>query len=111
MRKRSRPDASESEEEEGLKPKGKPGSEPSIGQQTSYIKNKEARSELYSKLKHKQQKKKRMERKKRQQAHDQAVKEGLEPPPKQIPKVIGELCSGFDNVPPGRLMHDIPDLP
>lgn len=96
---------------------------PTVGQQTSYIKNKLARSEMYSKLKHKQkvraaaagggslstcpsccctircmqpralpccvavQKQKRTERKKRQAEHAKAEREGLEPPPKQVPKV------------------------
>ena len=103
---------------------------PTVGQQTSYIKNKLARSEMYSKLKHKQkvraaaageaaqqstcpsccctvrcmqpralpccvaaQKQKRTERKKRQAEHAKAEREGLEPPPKQVPKVRVTWCS------------------
>ncbi|GAX73016.1 hypothetical protein CEUSTIGMA_g468.t1 [Chlamydomonas eustigma] len=68
-------------------PSGK-GEGPSIGQQTSIIKNKQSRGELYAKLKHKQKKTKKAERKKRQKESEQAEKEGLEPPPKRIPKTI-----------------------
>uniref|UniRef100_A0A7R9VIK0 Brix domain-containing protein n=1 Tax=Chlamydomonas euryale TaxID=1486919 RepID=A0A7R9VIK0_9CHLO len=60
----------------------------SIGQQTSHIRNKLARSEMYAKLKHKHKKEKKKERKKRQKDEAAAEKEGLEPPPKRIPKTI-----------------------
>ncbi|KAG1657804.1 hypothetical protein FOA52_006580 [Chlamydomonas sp. UWO 241] len=61
---------------------------PSIGDQTSGIKNKLARSEMYAKLRHKAQKTKKMEKKKRQKVEEAMVKDGLEPPPKRVPKTI-----------------------
>lgn len=68
--------------------KPKPASAATIGQQTSHIKNKQVRGELYAKLKHKKQKSKKVVRMKRQKAAELAEKQGLEPPPKQIPKTI-----------------------
>jgi hypothetical protein len=60
---------------------------PSIGQQTAGIANKMVRSERYQKLKHEKSKKKKQERKKREREEDKLVAQGLEPPPKKIPKV------------------------
>mmetsp|Transcript_30171 Transcript_30171/g.55130 ORF Transcript_30171/g.55130 Transcript_30171/m.55130 type:complete len:365 (-) Transcript_30171:263-1357(-) len=59
-----------------------------IGQLTSNIKNKLVRSELYAKLKHKQEKEKKRARKKRQKEYAQAIDQGLEPPPKLVTKTI-----------------------
>lgn len=58
-----------------------------IGQKTSFIKNKLVRSERYHKLKHEEKKKKKIERKKRQNEAAKAEELGLPPPPKAIPKV------------------------
>mmetsp|Transcript_33366 Transcript_33366/g.73774 ORF Transcript_33366/g.73774 Transcript_33366/m.73774 type:complete len:347 (+) Transcript_33366:113-1153(+) len=66
----------------------KGGEGPTVGQQTNHIKNKQVRSEMYSKLKHKAKKKKKAERLKRQKEEEKAVRSGLEPPPKKIPKTI-----------------------
>uniref|UniRef100_A0A7S0RIG7 Brix domain-containing protein n=1 Tax=Chlamydomonas leiostraca TaxID=1034604 RepID=A0A7S0RIG7_9CHLO len=64
------------------------GREATIGMQTSGIKNKQKRSELYAKLKHKQKKKKKQEREKRQKEEQKAVAAGLEPPPRKQQKTI-----------------------
>lgn len=60
MLKRNRRDSSDTrdDDDDGPSPsgsrKGEKGGGPSIGMQTSSIKNKQVRGELYSKLKHKQ---------------------------------------------------------
>eukprot|EP00879_Flechtneria_rotunda_P032292 GHRR01035473.1.p1 GENE.GHRR01035473.1~~GHRR01035473.1.p1 ORF type:complete len:215 (+),score=76.96 GHRR01035473.1:367-1011(+) len=59
-----------------------------LGQQTSHVKNKLVRAELYGKLKHKQKKQKRAERKKRQAEAARAEELGLEPPPKKQQKTL-----------------------
>lgn len=87
------------------------GAVASIGEATSGIKNKLARGDVYQKLKSKKQvpilawvsppmlacslnssslmqKVKRVERNKRQKAYEEAEREGLEPPPKAIPKTV-----------------------
>eukprot|EP00798_Chlamydomonas_sp_ICE-L_P012221 gene12221-15352_t len=64
---------------------------PTIGMLTSGIKNKLVRSELYAKLKHTQAKKKGSDRRKRQKEELKMEKEGLEPPPKRIPKTIENM--------------------
>lgn len=58
-----------------------------IGQQTSHIKNKQVRSKQYNQLRHEKNKKKKQERKKRQKEESKAIEQGIEPPPKKIPKV------------------------
>ena len=56
MPKRPRGGEDDGSDGEGpsTRPRGNPGGGPSIGMQTSSIKNKQVRGELYSKLKHKQ---------------------------------------------------------
>ncbi|GIL60265.1 hypothetical protein Vafri_14895 [Volvox africanus] len=56
----------------------------SIGQQTSGIRNKQKRSELYNKLKHQKEKTKTKERRKRQKETARAEELGLEPAPKPV---------------------------
>jgi len=63
------------------------GGAPTVGQQTSFIKNKVVRSMRYQKLKHENNKKKKAERKKREKELARAEDLGLEPPPKKVPKV------------------------
>ena len=58
-----------------------------IGMQTSGIKNKQVRSERYHKLKHEANKKKKADRRRKQKEIAKAEELGVEPPPKQIPKV------------------------
>ncbi|GAB4823717.1 hypothetical protein N2152v2_010763 [Parachlorella kessleri] len=61
---------------------------PTVGQQTSFIKNKVVRSMRYQKLKHEKNKKKKAERKKREKELARAEDLGLEPPLKKVPKTI-----------------------
>ncbi|KAI8466209.1 MAG: anticodon-binding protein [Monoraphidium minutum] len=61
---------------------------PTLGQQTSYIKNKLVRSEKYAKLKHKLKKAKKAERKKRQEEEAKAEDLGLEAPPRKQQRTI-----------------------
>ncbi|GFR41601.1 hypothetical protein Agub_g2325 [Astrephomene gubernaculifera] len=62
----------------------KAGGGGTIGQQTSGIRNKQKRSELYHKLKHQKEKTKAKERRKRQKEAAKAEEMGLEPPPKPV---------------------------
>jgi ribosome production factor 1 len=78
MGKRERDD-----EDEGPSTSG-PNS--TIGQKTSFIKNKIVRSEKYAKLRHEKTKLKRKERAKRQKEIEKAEGLGEEPPPKPVPK-------------------------
>eukprot|EP00882_Tetradesmus_deserticola_P023221 GHRQ01025266.1.p1 GENE.GHRQ01025266.1~~GHRQ01025266.1.p1 ORF type:complete len:255 (+),score=124.50 GHRQ01025266.1:23-766(+) len=64
------------------------GSNATLGQQTSHIKNKLVRAELYAKLKHKQKKQKKVERKRRDAEAARAEELGLEPPPKKQQKTL-----------------------
>lgn len=57
-----------------------------VGQLTSGIGNKRVRSDKYHQLKRAQDKEKRAERTKRQKAYEEAKEQGLEPPPKAVPK-------------------------
>lgn len=59
-----------------------------VGQLTSGIGNKRVRSDKYHQLKRAQDKEKRAERTKRQKAYEEAEEQGLEPPPKAVPKTI-----------------------
>lgn len=61
---------------------------PTIGQQTSHIKNKMVRGAKYAKLKHEKNKAKKKERAKRAAEVARAEELGLEPPPKPVPKTI-----------------------
>ncbi len=58
-----------------------------VGQQTSHIRNKLVRAELYAKLKHKKKKDKKTERKKRDAEAAKAESLGLQAPPRQAQKV------------------------
>ncbi|KAL6752134.1 anticodon-binding protein [Haematococcus lacustris] len=84
-KRRSKQDAGDGDD-------GKPstsGSDgPSVGKQTSGIRNKLVRSEMYAKLKHKALKKKKSDRLKRNKADEKAIAQGLEPPPRQQQKTI-----------------------
>lgn len=73
------------EEDDAPKPSG---DGPTIGQQTSHIKNKLVRSERYQRLKHEENKKKKADRIKKRKEEAKAEELGLPPPPKAIPKVI-----------------------
>jgi hypothetical protein len=59
----------------------------SIGEQTSMIGNKMVRSQRYAKLRHEKSKAKKSERMKKRKEDEKAEKLGLEPAPKQTPKV------------------------
>jgi ribosome production factor 1 len=83
MRKRKADDSN-------VKPASADGA-PTVGQQTSEIKNKLVRSSKYHKLKHEKSKQKRIQRKKRRQEIAKAEELGLEPPAKQVPKVTTVL--------------------
>ncbi|KAK3285637.1 Ribosome production factor 1 [Cymbomonas tetramitiformis] len=69
-------------------PTGVAGDGPSIGQQTSHIKNKQRRTDLYGKLKKKKKDEKVKEREKRAKVAAEAIELGQLPPPKQIPRTI-----------------------
>lgn len=72
-----------------VKSKDEPSSElPTVGQQTAHIKNKLVRSKQYNELRHQKNKKKKVERKKRQRDETKAIEQGLEPPPKRLPKTL-----------------------
>ena len=62
------------------------GPNATIGQKTSFIKNKIVRSEKYATLRHEKTKLKRKERAKRQKEIEKAEGLGEEPPPKPVPK-------------------------
>lgn len=81
MAKRSREDM-----EDGV-PAASPGGA-TVGQQTSYIKNKLVRAEAYAKAKHKAKKAKKAERLKRRKEDEKATQLGLEPPPRKQQKTI-----------------------
>jgi ribosome production factor 1 len=68
--------------------KPEPREEKSIGDQTSYIKNKQRRSEVLSKLKTKKKKLKRVEKDKQAQKDAKAIELGDIPAPKKIPRTI-----------------------
>mmetsp|Transcript_14335 Transcript_14335/g.30711 ORF Transcript_14335/g.30711 Transcript_14335/m.30711 type:complete len:369 (-) Transcript_14335:229-1335(-) len=59
-----------------------------IGEQTSYIKNKQRRSEILGKLKHKKKQQKRADKEKRAAAAAKAIELGELPAPKKIPRTI-----------------------
>ena len=59
-----------------------------MGQQTSYIKNKQVRAARYQELKHKLKKKKAADRRRRQKEEAKAEELGIAPPPRQTPKTI-----------------------
>eukprot|EP00775_Hariotina_reticulata_P008898 gene8898-9075_t len=61
---------------------------PTLGQQTSHIKNKLVRAELYDKLKHKQKKQKKAARNKRAAEEARAEELGLQPPPRKQQKTL-----------------------
>lgn len=64
-------------------------SEPAtVGQRTSHVRNKQARSELYAELKHKAKKAKKAARKKRDAEEAKAAQLGLQPPPRQQQKTL-----------------------
>lgn len=81
MAKRSREDV-----EDGVPVASTSGA--TVGQQTSFIKNKQVRSETYSKLKHKAKKAKKQDRLKRRKEEEKAIQLGLEPPPRKLQKTI-----------------------
>ncbi|KAF6265572.1 anticodon-binding protein [Scenedesmus sp. NREL 46B-D3] len=85
--KRQREDGKTAEASSSDKQPGS-GSKATVGQQTSHIKNKLVRAELYAKLKHKQKKQKKVERKKRDAEAARAEELGLEPPPKKQQKTL-----------------------
>ena len=59
-----------------------------VGKQTSGIKNKMARSELYGKLKHQKALEKKKKRVARQKEEERAIAAGETPKPRQVPKTI-----------------------
>ena len=59
-----------------------------VGKQTSGIKNKIARSELYGKLKHQKNLEKKKKRVARQKEEERAIAAGETPKPRQVPKTI-----------------------
>jgi ribosome production factor 1 len=61
---------------------------PTIGQLTSHIRNKQARAELYGKLKRKKSKAKKQQRQQRDQAEAKAAELGLAPPPRKQQRTI-----------------------
>ncbi|PRW33197.1 Ribosome production factor 1 [Chlorella sorokiniana] len=64
------------------------GPDATIGQKTSFIKNKIVRSEKYNKLRHEAKRDKKKARKARQKEEARAEELGIEPPPKAVPKTI-----------------------
>ncbi|GLC42365.1 Ribosome production factor 1 [Pleodorina starrii] len=69
-----------------------------IGQQTSGIRNKQKRSELYHKLKHQKEKSKAKERRKRQKEVARAEELGLEPPPKPVQHTLENTREADDTM-------------
>lgn len=85
MKKRRRADDEDDDDE---RPTTSTPAEVTIGKQTSHIKNKVVRSELYSKLKHKKMKAKKQKREKAKKAEEKALELGQDLPPKKIPKTL-----------------------
>lgn len=73
------------EDDDGPGPSGNQA--PTVGQQTSHIKNKQVRGAKYAKLKHEKNKLKKKERALREKEVARAEELGIEPPPKPVPKV------------------------
>jgi hypothetical protein len=88
-------------------PQRLPRGEASIGQQTSGIKNKQRRNELYGKLKHKAKVDKKKARVKRQAEVAKALELGLVPPPRPVPKARVGRCRAL--LPCSRAEHAADD--
>ncbi|KAG2500317.1 hypothetical protein HYH03_001893 [Edaphochlamys debaryana] len=83
------------DDDDGERAKRKGGT---IGQQTSFIKNKLKRSELYQKLKHQKEKTKAKERRKKQKEAAKAEEMGLEPPPKPVQHTLDNTREADDTM-------------
>jgi len=73
---------------EGKKPRREKDTVVTVGKQTSGIKNKMARSELYGKLKHHKALERKKKRSARQKEEERALARGETPKPRQVPKTI-----------------------